>query len=127
MINYHKNEMINECLQTYYATFARTLDTADFVPPAYNKRILRYIFKKMRKAFKRIDKEDKLYQREFAKRDKMSPKCGSDVADRSEVIPEIVPKADEGQRSESDNVAIVQRNEPGLENPEEKEEKHDEH
>ena len=104
MINYHKNDLINQCLQTFYATFAMTLNTADFVPVAYNKRILRYIFKNMRKAFKRIDREDRQYQKELAKKEKNRQNTGSTAADRSEVIPEIVPKADEGQRSEPHNV-----------------------
>lgn len=68
MINYNKNKLINACLCKYYETFSHTLDTADFVPEKYNDRILRYIFKNMKKAFKRIDKEDRIYQRQFNKR-----------------------------------------------------------
>ena len=64
MINYNKNKLINECLSKYYETFARTLDTADFVPAPYNDRILAYIFKNMRKAFKKIDKVDRRFQRQ---------------------------------------------------------------
>ncbi len=63
MVNYNKNKLINECLDAYYETFGHTLDTADYVPKKYTKAILKYIFKNMRKAFKRVDKEDKLYQR----------------------------------------------------------------
>lgn len=55
MINYNKNKLINECLGKYYETFARTLDTADFVPAEYNDKINAYIFKNMKKAFKRVD------------------------------------------------------------------------
>lgn len=64
MINYNKNKLINECLTKYYETFAHTLDTADFVPEPYNDRILAYIFKNMRKAFKRLDWEDRRFQRQ---------------------------------------------------------------
>ncbi len=53
----------NECLTTYYETFARTLDTADYVPKGYNKRILRYIFRNMRRQFRKVDSEDRRYQR----------------------------------------------------------------
>ena len=74
MINYNKNKLINECLCKYYETFSRTLDTADFVPEKYNDKILRYIFKNMKKAFKRIDKEDRNYQRQFNKRLKTDAK-----------------------------------------------------
>ena len=55
MLNYNKNKLINECLTKYYETFSRTLDTADFVPAEYNDKINAYIFKNMKKAFKRVD------------------------------------------------------------------------
>lgn len=74
MINYNKNKLINTALTKYYETFSRTLDTADFVPEKYNDKILRYIFKNMKKAFKRIDKEDRIYQRQFNKRLKTDAK-----------------------------------------------------
>ena len=68
MINYNKNKLINECLAKYYETFARTLDTADFVPTAYNDKITAYIFKNMKKAFKKVDKEDKCFQKTAKKK-----------------------------------------------------------
>ena len=76
MLNYNKNKLINECLEKYYETFARTLDTADFVPEAYNAKINDYIFKNMRKAFKKVDKEDKRFQKAFRKRAKAKNKKG---------------------------------------------------
>jgi Na+/phosphate symporter len=75
MINYHKNKLINECLEKYYETFSRTLDTADFVPEDYNEKIIKYIFKNMRKAFKRVDKEDRRYQKELEKAQKAKQKA----------------------------------------------------
>lgn len=63
MINYNKNELINECLTEYYETFAHTLDTVDYVPEKYNNKILAYVFKCMKKQFKKIDREDKRYQK----------------------------------------------------------------
>ncbi len=74
MINYNKNKIINECLSKYYETFARTLDTADFVPAEYNDKITAYIFKNMRKTFKKVDKEDKRFQKAFRKRAKAKNK-----------------------------------------------------
>ena len=68
MINYNKNKLINKTLDEYYGTFSHTLDTADYVPEKYNVKISRYIFKNMRKAFKRIDREDRKYQKEFNKK-----------------------------------------------------------
>lgn len=74
MINYFKNDLINECLDTYYKTFAHTLDTADYVPIKYNKKILKYIFKNMKKQFKKVDKEDKKYQKTLIKQVKKQEK-----------------------------------------------------
>lgn len=70
MLNYNKNKLINTCLHKYYETFSQTLDTADFVPDEYNDKISKYIFKNMKKAFKRIDREDRKYQRQFKKKQK---------------------------------------------------------
>ena len=70
MLNYNKNKLINTCLNKYYETFSHTLVTADFVPDEYNDKITKYIFKNMKKAFKRIDKEDRKYQRQFNKKQK---------------------------------------------------------
>ncbi len=67
MINYNKNKLINECLVKYYETFSHTLDTADYVPKKYNKKILVYIFKNMKKQFKKLDRDDKRYQKQLAK------------------------------------------------------------
>ena len=74
MINYNKNKLINACLETYYATFAQTLDTADFVPEKYNKKILAYIFRNMKRQFRKIDREDRQYQRAVRKREKLKAK-----------------------------------------------------
>ena len=68
MINYNKNKLINECLEKYYETFARTLDTADYVPEKFNKRISAYIFKNMKRQFKKIDREDRRKQRELKRK-----------------------------------------------------------
>ncbi len=76
MINYNKNKLINECLGKYYETFARTLDTADFVPAEYNDKINAYIFKNMKKAFKRVDKEDKRFQKVLRQKAKAKTKKG---------------------------------------------------
>ena len=74
MINYNKNKLINECLNKYYETFSHTLDTADFVPERYNDKINAYIFKNMKRAFKRLDKADKQFQKEFRKKEKLKMK-----------------------------------------------------
>lgn len=70
MINYHKNHLINQALDEFYETFSHTLDTAEFVPEKYNERINHYIFKNMKKAFRKLDKEDRKYQRQVKKKEK---------------------------------------------------------
>ncbi len=73
-MNYNKNKLINECLTRYYETFSHTLDTADYVPDKFNMKILHYIFKNMKKSFKRIDREDRKYQRCFKKAERKKNK-----------------------------------------------------
>ena len=70
MLNFNKNDLINDVLSEYYKTFSLTLDTADFVPEKYNSKISRYIFKNLKKMFRKIDKEDKRFQRELIKENK---------------------------------------------------------
>ena len=67
MINFNKNKLINMVLAKYYETFSMTLDTADYVPEKYNDKIIKYIFKNMKKAFRKIDREDNRYQRKLKK------------------------------------------------------------
>lgn len=74
MINFNKNKLINETLDKYYNTFSHTLDTTDFVPEKYNKKISNYIFKNMKKAFRRIDREDRKFQRKFREKLKIKEK-----------------------------------------------------
>jgi hypothetical protein len=60
-----KNEIINEVLQQYFVTFELTLDTADYVPAKYGKKIHKFIFKNMKQKFKQVNKE---YRKEKAAR-----------------------------------------------------------
>ena len=71
MINYNKNKLINTCLGKYYETFALTLDTADFVPEKYNKKILAYIFKNLKRQFRKIDRKDRKYQKALRMAEKL--------------------------------------------------------
>lgn len=79
-MNFHKNELIDECLSVYYATFLRTLDTCDYVPANFNAKIHKYIYKNMRRQFSLIDKADKQYQKQL-KRHK-SPETARSTAER---------------------------------------------
>lgn len=74
MINYHKNDLLDDCLTRYYATFSLTLDTCDYVPEKFNKKIYNYIFKNMKKTFKKINKDDNKYQKEELRQQKKKMK-----------------------------------------------------
>jgi len=50
-----KNELIDEVLTRYFATFQITLDTCDYVPAKYGKKIHKFIFKNMKKKFREVN------------------------------------------------------------------------
>lgn len=85
MLNYNKNKLINNCLVKYYETFAHMLDTADYVPEKYNKRIQRYIFRNMRRQFRRVDIEDRKYQAEQRKKARLKVKQAKENKTNKEV------------------------------------------
>ena len=74
MINYNKNKLINTTLDKYYETFAHMLDTTDYVPEKYNDKIGRYIFKNLKRTFRKIDREDRIYQHNLRKNAKTNKK-----------------------------------------------------
>lgn len=58
-----KNELLENVMDNYYQTFAKTLNTCDFVPEEYSKKISKYIFNDMKRSFKQAEKEYKRYRR----------------------------------------------------------------
>ena len=62
-MDFYKNDLIDETLDRFYSTFQHTLDTCDYVPAPYAKKIDAYIFKAMKSAFKYINREDRAYKR----------------------------------------------------------------
>ena len=74
MLNFNKNKLINETLDKYYETFSHTLDTADYVPDKFNAKVHKYIYKNMKKTFKKIDKEDRIYQKKLLNKEKQKKK-----------------------------------------------------
>jgi hypothetical protein len=60
-----KNEIINEVLRQYFVTFEMTLDTAEYVPAKYGKKIHKFIFKNMKQKFNQVNRE---YRKEKAAR-----------------------------------------------------------
>ena len=63
MINYHKKKLIDEWQKNLNETFELTLDTADFIKEKYRNKIQKYIFRYMKQQKRRIDCEDKAYQK----------------------------------------------------------------
>lgn len=93
MINYNKNDLIDECLVRFYQTFQYTLDTCDYVPEKFNAKILAYIFKNMKRQFKKIDREDRRYQKALAQ------SVREEVPAEPPPVSETVVEVDENQKS----------------------------
>jgi len=62
-----KNELINSVLENYFETFSKTLDTADYVPAKYGKKIHKFIFKNMKQKFRQINRAYKKQLRQAGK------------------------------------------------------------
>ena len=58
-MEFNKNELLNEVMVNFYNTFALTLDTDDFVPPKYNDKICKIIFREMKKKMRSVNREYK--------------------------------------------------------------------
>ena len=82
MINFNKNKLINKTLDKYYETFSHTLDTADYVPDKFNDKISKYIYKNMKKAFRKIDKEDIKYQKDLKQKLKLKTQEEKAIEDK---------------------------------------------
>ena len=55
-IDFKKNDLYDKILDRYYTSFAKTLDTDDYVPTKFNDLIIKRYFKNMKKDFKAVDK-----------------------------------------------------------------------
>lgn len=69
-MNFNKNDLMDEVNTRFFDSFCCTLDVADYVPACYLAKVEQYIFKNMRKAWKKIDREDKHYQCELKRKEK---------------------------------------------------------
>ena len=58
---FKKNEYINETLDNHFETWSHTLNTADFVPSKYLKKIDRMIFINLKKKLKEVEIYNLLY------------------------------------------------------------------
>lgn len=54
---------MKECLEETFQVYNATLDVGDYVPKGHLEKIYIWIFKQMKKKQRRIDREDRKYQR----------------------------------------------------------------
>lgn len=80
MIDYNKYELMKECLQETFDVYKETLDVSDYVPKNHLEKTFNWIFKNMKKKQRKIDKEDRKYQRRL----KRLIKCGRIIDTTSE-------------------------------------------
>lgn len=69
-MNFNKNDLMDAVNSRFFESFCCTLDVADHVPERYLVEVEGYIFKNMRKAWKKIDREDKRYQKELKRKER---------------------------------------------------------
>jgi hypothetical protein len=74
-----KNELINAVLEKYFETFSKTLDTADYVPAKYGKKIHAYIFKNMKRKFAEVNHEYKRMKKEQEKGSEADTACAASL------------------------------------------------
>lgn len=58
---FKKNELINETLDKHFETWSHTLDTSDFVPEKYLKKIDKLIFNNLKQKLKECEIYNLLY------------------------------------------------------------------
>lgn len=106
--NYHKNELMRECICEFNHTFECTLDTEDYVPRKIRDKILLLICKEFIRAWKRLGKADRKYQRRIkyevmnriGGRDPVEQPPSEEQSNKSlvaiceDVLPKAVPKND---------------------------------
>ncbi len=62
-MNFNKNDLMDALHSRFFESWAITLDVSDYVPEEYLEKVENYIFKNLKKQWKKIDKEDRLYQK----------------------------------------------------------------
>lgn len=67
-INYNKNDLLDELHERFFMSYAKTLDTADYVPQSYIDKVYKQIYKAQKAMYKLIGKRNKEYQKWFKER-----------------------------------------------------------
>ena len=99
-MNYQEAEFLKECLAKYYKVFAGTLDTEDYVPEEYNKKIRKYVFTRMKKAIRRACAGNREFQRELLKKERAKWRAALKKANGVNDQPEAVEKPKEQGKNE---------------------------
>ena len=60
-MEFKKNELLNDILDKHFETWSHTLDTGDFVPTKYLKKVDKIIFKNLKKKIKECEIYNLLY------------------------------------------------------------------
>lgn len=69
-MDYHKLELIKECITEYIDTYKLLEDTGDFIDIKTQNKLTKIILKEQKKSFKDVNKEDKTYQKNKKKKAK---------------------------------------------------------
>ena len=71
-MNFHRNDLIDKVLERNFESFEITVDTVDYVPKRYLKKIYRIIYRNLKRQIRWAKLEDRAYQRKLGKKDKQS-------------------------------------------------------
>lgn len=69
-MNFNMNDLMDAVNIRFFDSFCHTLDVRDYVPERYLVQTEQFIFKCMRKAWKKIAREDKRYQKELKRKER---------------------------------------------------------
>ena len=71
-MNFHRNDLIDKVLERNFESFEITVDTVDYVPKRYLKKIYRIIYRNLKRQIRWAKLEDRAYQRKLRQKDKQS-------------------------------------------------------
>lgn len=109
MIDYNKYELMKECLEETFNVYEKTLDVGDYVPESHLKKIYKWIFKIMKRNQRKIDKEDKKYQRQLKKLIKSGQIV--DTTSEESVLADFEPEDEKpGAENSQDNNTVAVSN-----------------
>ncbi len=63
-MDFNKNELINQTIDTYAESWSHTMDTEDFIDAKYLKKIDKYLFRNLKSKFNEIEVYNLLHLQE---------------------------------------------------------------